>query len=97
MLTILLLIIFMFLIICIVPLLQWLLSRKETEEITEYEFPSSLLDADLTDLKWESVTQGTMNTLSLRDRGSVRITQGYILTKKAMEEKKATIFSIELP
>lgn len=87
----------MFLLICIVPLLQWLLYRKETEEITEYEFPSALLDADLTDLKWESVAQGTLNTLSLRDRGSVRITQGRVLTKKAMEEKKATIFSMELP
>ena len=96
-LTLLLTLVIVFLVICIAPFFQWIISRKETEEFIEYEFPSILFDMDLTDLKWESMSTNTVSTLSLRDRGSVRIAHGRVLSKEAMEEKKAAVFSVELP
>lgn len=98
--TLLLVLVIIFLIILAVPVIYMFFLKKETKEIIEFEFPPSLFDKDLTDLKWESVQEGStdiISTISLRDRGSVRIAHGRVLTKEAMEERKAAAFSVELP
>ena len=85
-----------FILISFLPFLEFLTSRKESY-ITEYEFPEELLNCNLDNLKFENKGEATIKRTVLQNRGSVRIAQGHILSKKDLEEKKVKAFSVELP
>ena len=94
----LLVLIAIFLIMCIVPFLRWIMSKKEVM-IVKYEFPEELYDYDLCDLEWETPPKNTklVMAMPMNNRGSVRLAQGRILTKEDLEEKRARIMAVELP
>lgn len=85
-----------FILISFFPIMELLVSNKESYKI-EYEFPKELLNSNLDNLKFESVDNETVKRIAMQNRGSVRIAQGRVLSKKDLEEKKVKAFSVELP
>lgn len=83
-----------FLLVAALPFLQWWFAGKSGKEIVEYSFPSELIDSKPNDLDGKVSGQGRME---MQNRGSVRMAQGHVLTKKGLEEKKAEVYSVPLP
>lgn len=86
-----------FILVSAIPFFQWIIAKKNTEDKVEYSFPKELFDCDLKELKCEQTLHSGVSRISLQNRGSVRIAQGHILSLNDIEEKKAVVYSVELP
>lgn len=88
----------MFICVAFIPIIQWFGFGSETIDETVYEFPDKLFESELSGLKCENINHtDKMSRLSLQQRGSVRLAQGRILSNEDLEEKKAAVYSVDLP
>ena len=87
----------LFIIISIVPSIQYFVEKKETKYKTEYEFPAELFDYDIENMNYEYSTDPVVDRTSIQNRGSVRLAQGHILSKFNLDERKEKAYSVELP
>ncbi len=97
--TILVMMVIIFLLVGIVPFLQWLHISKidEGQKSLSYVFEQELLDSNLNDLRMEDVVNQTISLEQMKNRGSVRIAQGLAFDEKDFEKRKQEEYAIDLP
>lgn len=97
--TILIIMGIVFLLVGIVPFLQWWYASKDDKgkKSLSYVFEQELLDSSLSDLHMEDVANQTISLEQMKDRGSVRIAQGLAFDRKDFEKRKQEEYAIDLP
>lgn len=97
--TILIMMVIIFLLVSIVPFLQWLYVSRidKAQKSLSYVFEQELLDFNLNDLRMENVAHQTISLEQMKDRGSIRIAQGLAFDKKDFEKRKQEEYAIDLP
>ncbi|MDE7176859.1 MAG: hypothetical protein K2O59_03515 [Lachnospiraceae bacterium] len=97
--TILIMMVIIFLLVGIVPFLQWLYVSKidKGQKSLSYVFEQELLDSSLNDLRMEDVVNQTVSLEQMKNRGSVRIAQGLAFDKNDFEKRKQEEYAIDLP
>lgn len=88
-----------FVAIIALPMLRILYyNRKAVNvEITEYDYPSQLIDKDLSNIPYEVFRKDKEYRMGFRSNGSIRIAQGAILPDDEFDSRKAVAYSKELP